>query len=148
MKELRSEIVIAAPPELVWELLTDFDSYPSWNPFIRSIAVRPAEGETLEARIGPPGGRVMRFRPTVLKAEAPRELRWLGRLFLPGVFDGEHIFTIEPSADGGSRFVQRERFTGILVPLVGGMLRKTEQGFVAMNQALKQRAEARPHREG
>jgi hypothetical protein len=58
------------------------------------------------------------------------------------VFDGEHIFTIEPSGDGGSRFVQRERFNGVLVPLVGGMLRKTEQGFAAMNEELKKRAES------
>ena len=77
----------------------------------------------------------------MLKAEPPHELRWLGRLLLPGVFDGEHIFSIEPSSEGGSRFVQRERFSGVLVPLVGGMLRKTEQGFMAMNEALKQRAE-------
>jgi hypothetical protein len=142
MKELRREIVIAAPPERVWEVLTDFDSYPSWNPFIRSIAGQPAEGAKLETRIEPPGGRGMRFRPTVLKAEAPRELRWLGRLLLPGLFDGEHIFTIEPSGDGDSRFVQRERFSGVLVPVLGAGLRKTEQGFTAMNEALKQRAEA------
>ncbi len=30
------------------------------------------------------------FRPTVLVAEPNRELRWLGRLFMPGPFDGEH----------------------------------------------------------
>jgi hypothetical protein len=141
MKELRKEIAIAAPPERVWEVLTDFESYPSWNPFIQSIAGRPAEGEKLEARIAPPGGRAMRFRPTVLKAEPPRELRWLGHFVFGGIFDGEHIFQIEPSGDGGSRFVQRERFGGVLVPLFGAMLGKTEQGFVAMNEALKQRAE-------
>jgi hypothetical protein len=78
----------------------------------------------------------------VLKAEPPRELRWLGHFVFRGIFDGEHIFQIEPSGDGGSRFVQRERFGGVLVPLFGAMLGKTEQGFVAMNEALKQRAES------
>jgi hypothetical protein len=34
----------------------------------------------------------MRFRPTVLKAEPPRELRWLGHFVFRGIFDGEHIF--------------------------------------------------------
>jgi hypothetical protein len=123
-------------------VLTDFESYPSWNPFIQSIAGRPDEGEKLEVRIAPPGGRAIRFRPTVLKAEAPRELRWLGHFVFRGIFDGEHIFQIEPSGDGGSRFVQRERFGGVLVPRFGAMLGKTEQGFAAMNEALKQRAEA------
>jgi len=37
----------------------------------------------------------MTFRPTILKAEPERELRWLGRLLLPGLFDGEHVFEIE-----------------------------------------------------
>jgi hypothetical protein len=142
MKELRKDIPIAAPPERVWEVLTDFESYPSWNPFIRGVTGRPATGTELEVRIHPPGGRPMTFRPTVLTADAPRELRWLGRVVLPGVFDGEHIFQIEPSGDGGSRFVQRERFRGLLVPLFGATLRKTEAGFAAMNDALKRRAEA------
>jgi hypothetical protein len=105
MKELRTEIAIAAAPERVWEVLTDFDSYPSWNPFIRSVTGRPAAGTQLEVRIEPPGGRSMTFRPTVLAAEPPRELSWLGRVLLPGVLDGEHSFHIEPSGDGGSRFV-------------------------------------------
>lgn len=141
MKELRTEITIAAPPERLWEVLTDFDSYPSWNPFIRSVAGRPAAGTKLEVQIESAGGRSMRFSPTVLKAEPPRELRWLGRVLLPGVFDGEHSFHIEPSGDGGSRFVHRERFSGVLVTLFGGAVQKMERGFVAMNEALKQRAE-------
>ena len=35
MKELRSEIEIQASAERVWQLLTDFPSFPQWNPFIR-----------------------------------------------------------------------------------------------------------------
>ena len=40
------------------------------------------------------------------------------------------------------RFVQREIFSGLLVPLFAKDLNtKTKQGFEAMNQALKQLAE-------
>lgn len=35
MKELFTEIEIKATPESVWQLLTDFEKYPEWNPFIR-----------------------------------------------------------------------------------------------------------------
>ena len=59
----------------------------------------------------------MTFRPTVLKVEPNREFRWLGHLLFPGLFDGEHIFTIEPLGEGHVRFTQREVFTGLLVPL-------------------------------
>jgi hypothetical protein len=85
----------------------------------------------------------MTFKPVVLKAKPSRELRWLGRLLVPGLFDGEHRFVIEPM--GGSRvlFTQAERFKGLLVPLLWKSLDKnTREGFTRMNEALKKIAEA------
>jgi hypothetical protein len=70
-----------------------------------------------------------------------RELRWLGHLLLPGVFDGEHYFLLEPIGDNGTRLTQGERFAGILVGLFGGTLTATGAGFRAMNAALKREAE-------
>src|SRR5207247_9664175 len=58
---------------------------------------------------------ILTFRPIVLAADAHRELRWLGRLILPGLFDGEHLFTIAPFSSGRVRFSQRETFRGLLV---------------------------------
>jgi hypothetical protein len=89
----------------------------------------------------PPGSRAMTFKPTVLEAEPQRELRWLGDLFLPRLFDGEHSLRIEPIGGDRVRFVQAERFLGALVPLLGGTLEATRRGFEAMNEALKRRAE-------
>ena len=142
MTELRREIEIDAPPERVWHVLTDFGSYPQWNPFITSIEGEPREGAKLVVRIAPPGGRAMTFRPIVRAARPNRELRWLGRVLLPGIFDGEHALTIEPLGEGRTRFVQSERFTGLLVPVTSGVLDKTARGFEQMNQALKERAES------
>jgi hypothetical protein len=142
MRQLRAEIEIAAPPDRVWEVLSDFDAYPEWNPFIRRIGGSPHEGEKLEVRIEPPGGRGMTFKPTVLEATPGRELRWLGRFLVPGLFDGEHRLRVEPrDEEGRSWFIQSEEFRGVLVPLFGGMLGKTEEGFRQMNTALRQRAE-------
>jgi hypothetical protein len=65
-----------------------------------------------------------------------------GHLLFPGLFDGEHIFIIEPLAAGGVRFIQREIFTGLLVPLFAHQLdTETRRGFEDMNHALKLRAE-------
>jgi hypothetical protein len=143
MRELYSEIEIAASAERVWRLLTDFASYPEWNPFIRRISGEPTTGERLEVRIEPPGGRGMTFRPTVLNAEDNRELRWLGHLLVPGLFDGEHSLVIQPLGENRVRFVQREAFRGLLVPLFARSLNNnTQRGFEEMNRALKGRAEA------
>lgn len=147
MFSIRTERTIAAPPEVVWEVLTDFPAQPTWNPSIVSIE---AEGPLVPGSritfVGPRNdkGATMKFRPTVLVAEPARELRWLGRLGLPRVFDGEHVFRLEPLPDGGTRFVQEEHFRGVLVPFLRRMLeRDTVRGFEAMNDALAAHAEAR-----
>ena len=140
MKQISRETQIEAAPERVWSVLTDFGAYRQWNPFIRSISGEPKVGTTLDVRINK-----MRFRPTVLTVEPPRELRWLGKLLVRGLFDGEHRFEIEPLAPDRMRLRQSERFTGLLVPLLWPLMGKsTEQGFEAMNASLKQRAEAGP----
>ena len=145
MKELHSQIEINASAQRVWRLLTDFASYPQWNPFIRTISGQLAPGERLQARIEPPGGRGMTFKPKVLNAEPNRELRWLGHLLVPGLFDGEHSFTIQPLEANRVRVVQREAFKGLLVPLFARSLdTNTQRGFEEMNHALKERAEAAP----
>jgi hypothetical protein len=141
VRDLRREIEINAPPERVWAVVTDFAAYPEWNPFIRRIGGELSEGERLEVRIEPPGARATTFKPTVRAVETNRELRWLGRVLLPGIFDGEHSLRIEPLDGGRSRFVQSERFSGLLVGLVKGTLEKTEAGFEQMNAALKARVE-------
>ena len=140
---LQTEIEINAEPERVWSILADFASYPVWNPFIRFILGTPERGARLEVRIQPSGTKGMTFRPSVLAADAGRELRWLGHFLFPGIFDGEHRFVIEPLAAGKVRFRQSERFSGILVPIFRGSLdRNTKRGFEEMNLALKARAEA------
>ncbi|HYV09135.1 MAG TPA: SRPBCC domain-containing protein [Thermoplasmata archaeon] len=143
MKEIRTEIDIEASAVRVWDFLTDFPAFPEWNPFIRRISGEAKVGTKLEVLMQSSGTRGMSFRPTVMKVERDRELRWLGRLGVPGLFDGEHIFEIEDLGPKRVHFVQRERFRGILVPLLARSLeRDAKRGFEEMNQALRTRAEA------
>lgn len=142
MKELNNEVEINASAERVWHLLTDFARFPQWNPFIQRASGEPTIGARLEVTIQPSGtpGRIV--RPTVLKAEPNRELRWLGRWRIPGLLDAEHIFTIEPLGADRVRFTQREIFTGLLAPFRARQGNTdTRRGFREMNQALKARAE-------
>ena len=142
MKTITTEIHIIAPCDRVWSILTDFGSYPAWNPFIREIlGRRPEVGSTLTVAITPPGGKTMRFKPRILKVQPPRELRWLGQLFVPGLFDGEHSFTLI-AAGQGCLFRHSETFSGFLpMVMTSRMFDATERGFRAMNEALKERAE-------
>ena len=136
MQRLEAVIEIDADPSEVWSVVTDFAHYPDWNPFVTSIEGPCEVGARLRVTIAPPGGRAMTLRPVVRAADAVRELRWLGRLFVPGVFDGEHTFRVEPTGTGRTRFTQSETFRGVLVPFTSGVLAKTGAGFEAMNRAL------------
>ena len=142
IREVASELEIAAPAGRIWDVLADLGTYPQWNPFIRSASGDLRVGARLQVVIQPPGRRAVRFRPTVVHLEPERELRWLGRLLMRGIFDGEHTLRIERVDDGRSRFVQRERFSGVLVGLLGRQLDATARGFEAMNEALRGRVES------
>lgn len=141
-KEIKTEILINATPDKVWAILTDFDNYPNWNPFIKSIKGQVAVGNKITARMEPPGANGMTFVPKVLVFETNKEFRWLGHLLFPGLFDGEHKFELIDNKNGTTTFRQSERFRGILVPLFQKMLDiNTTNGFIQMNKKLKELAE-------
>ncbi len=140
-RELVTKIDIAAPPERVWEVLTDFAAYGEWNPFLTDITGKPKKGAGLVVEMAGPTGRPVIFRPTVLTADPGKELRWRGGLFLPRLFDGEHVFLLEET-DTGTLLVHCECFRGIFVPLLWrGLSGNIKSGFEAMNEALKKRVE-------
>jgi hypothetical protein len=141
VKTLEHTTEIDAPAETVWNTITDLGAYGEWNPFLVDVAGSLDAGSRLAIQMRP-GKRSMTFRPTVLEVLPGRTLRWLGRFLVPGIFDGAHVLTVEPLDGQRSRFTQREHFSGILVPLMGGLIRDTDAGFAAMNEALKRRAEA------
>ncbi len=141
--ELKTEVDIDASPETVWQVLTDLDGYSDWNPFITEASGDVVVGETLVNRINPPGGRAMTFKPVVTVADPGATFEWLGRLGIPGLFDGRHRFDLTATSTGGTRLVHGEQFSGILVRLLRRSLdTQTREGFEAMNSALKIRAEA------
>jgi hypothetical protein len=141
MKTISAAIEIAAPPMAVWAVLTDLRRYPEWNPLFREAAGEIAVGNRITLRsVHPANGRLMTVKPRIIAAEPGVELRWASSL--PGIMSGEHSFTLTPANDG-TRLVQRESFRGLLVPFSGTTFAGTEASFQALNEALKQRAEAR-----
>ena len=142
-KEIVTEIEINATPSRVWQVLTDFKNYQTWNPFIKKISGIPAINEKLEVHMPDPRGGTMVFTPIILVAESNRELKWLGRSE-GDVFNGEHRFLIEPIENNNNKvhFTHSEKFTGSMVASLEGWLdTAVKQNFEDMNRALKQRAE-------
>ena len=138
--EIHSEVTIEASADEVWAVLSDFASYEAWNPSMKSMQGEATVGTRLTIRFALNGGRTMTMRPTVLVAEPGRELRWLGHLLMPGLFDGEHRFTIEEREPGRVTLHQDERFRGLLVPFLRKFIEvDTLTTFHAVNEALAHR---------
>jgi len=45
MRQIETFTDIDAPPQAVWDILTNFAAYGRWNPFIPNISGIPAEGK-------------------------------------------------------------------------------------------------------
>ena len=141
MRVLETRIQISASPEKVWSILTDFKTYPEWNPFIKNAQGQVKVGAKLKIDLSPPHAKAMVFQPMVKSVVENREFSWVGHFLFPGIFDGEHIFNIKPT-EPGSLLIQKENFSGLLLPLLWESLDKdTREGFEQMNQALKEKAE-------
>lgn len=137
-RSIKTSIVIESSPEQVWAAIAQIDQYANWSPFIKSIEGELKKGEQLEVLIMPEGENGMKFTPEVLVADPNRELRWVGKLGVHGVFDGEHYFILEKLADNLTRLLHGEEFSGILTPVIWDLIAdSTLKGFLSHNQSLK-----------
>ena len=141
MKQIETDIIINADLNKVWLILTDFESYPHWNPFIRVISGKKKVGEKLRVFIQPPESKGMLFKPIIQIYRMEDEFRWIGKLGVRGIFDGEHYFKLKAVGNNQTKLVQGEIFSGILIPLMVRVFEKTIKGFELMNKALKNECE-------
>ena len=142
MKTIETQIMVDSNPDKIWYILTNFKEYELWNPFMIKVVGNAILGSKIEVNIKTISGKQRTYFPIITKCEINRELRWKGKSFLPGIFDGERIFVIEKSNDNKVSFLHKEVFKGLGVKLVGNKLdQDLRESFVSMNKALKTRAE-------
>ena len=150
--EISTTIEIAATPENVWAVLTDLASYAEWHPMYQAATGHLAAGSTLTiTSTHPSTGRAMTAKVKVLTAEPDTELRWTSKML--GLPISERIFRLSPTGDGTS-LVQAETYQG----LGGGrgrggrstfaLIDRIRGTFAAINEAIKQQAEARQRASG
>jgi len=97
-KTFRAEITIAAPPEKVWAVLMDTQSYPDWNPTFVAVSPPYALGAKISSRVVKPDGAFIDMTPTVKTLRANRELGQGGGV--PGILTYHHKWLLEPVAGG------------------------------------------------
>jgi hypothetical protein len=134
---ISTSIIINADIKTVWNIFTDFENYPAWNPLISKIEGPVELNKKFTAQIDG-----TKFKPMVNVFEPQKELTWTGQLLMTGIFDGTHSFLFKDNLDGTTTLVQEEQFRGILVRLLKKKLDSDiKDKFMAMNEKLKELAE-------
>ena len=143
-REIKTEIIINSSPEQVWNELMNFESYPEWNPFIKSLTIENEfkEGKKLSVILQLLNQKPRKFTPKIKSIVPHQEFSWLGNLFIPKIFDGYHYFRLEKQ-DDKTKFIQKEKFSGILGFFIKFIAKDTLNSFTAMNEVLKQRVESK-----
>jgi hypothetical protein len=129
---------IRAAPEHVWALLTNAATFPKWNSTVTRIEGTIALGETLRLEVPTAPGRV--FKPRVTGFSPVKEMVWSDGM--APMFKGVRTFRLEPGAEGTTEFSMRERFTGLMLPLIRGSLPDFGPVFEAYAADLRRAAEA------
>ncbi|WP_227376945.1 SRPBCC domain-containing protein [Haladaptatus halobius] len=140
-REIQVETEVDAPPRTVWGVLTDLPAYREWNPHITDASGDLREGSTVEIRVRSGRSRSRTMPVTVAAMTPERRLQWVGQVLSSRLFEGRHTFELEPLDDDRTRFVNRERLSGLLVPFV--VADDARRGYEAMNRALSERAKRR-----
>jgi uncharacterized protein YndB with AHSA1/START domain len=113
-----AEAQVAAPPEVVWDILAALETWPSWNPDVKSVQVDGpvAEGTTFRWKAKP--GTI---RSRIERLDRPSLIGWTGRTL--GI-DAVHVWRLEPR-DSGTFVRTEESFSGLLPRLMRGRIQKT-----------------------
>lgn len=142
MREITTEIEIAAPATKVWNLLTDFDHWKEWNPIVSQASGVAALGSKLSVTMRCENGKDgPKYTPIITIFDEPKSFRWRGKMMAEFLFTNDKIFELEETGSG-TRLIHKELFSGLVVPLFWGKLNEGVPSMLqSMNEALKAKAE-------
>ncbi len=140
--EIKTEIIINASGEKIWNILTDLENYKNWNPFMIESKGKVKVGNQITNTMKN-DDKNMTFKPQILKVQENEYFEWLGSLWFKGLFDGKHYFKLESLGEDKTKLIHGEHFSGILSKMIIKKIGKqTEENFVKMNLALKEVVES------
>ena len=139
-RTVHAQMVVNAPRTLVWSLLSDFEGYARWNPYIVRARGAARKGARIELWMEFNEGKLEKFECDVLDVKVRRKLRWRCRKYLPGLLDREQTFHVLPLGPDRVQLVYDGRLEGLLQPFTD--LDNVVRGYERMARALKDRAEA------
>ena len=134
----RLELVreIGAPPERVWEVLTDLARWHTWNPTLLEPRGELVENSVVRMKLNL-GKRAMAMRQEIVEVSPPKVLRWRSRFGPAWMFAVLRTFRLDPVGEGRTRLEQSEVGSGFLARLIFVFTGPpTTRGYTALAEAL------------
>ncbi len=143
-EQTRDQIVVNAPLERCYEVVSNVEEYPSWVPDVKEVKVLDRDEKGRPSRVSfraAAFGRSTHYTLLYDYSKAPEVLSWtLQEGDMTSKLDGSYQFSSEPS---GATRVSYELSVELRVPIPGFVKRRVEVRIIqAALQQLKARAEA------
>ena len=139
---IEDRIGIQAPAEVIWEIVSDLGSWREWNPTYPEAEGQIRIGEVLSVTLTLPGQPPQALKAKVLEWVPNEQLHWELRL-MGGLIKTLRYIEIEALTNQSCVVDNGEIFGGLMGPSLGKRMGgAVRRGFRAMNEALKDRAEA------
>ena len=135
---------IDAPAHKVWQVISDLDRYPEWNPFVVACSSTLAVGDAIRMRVRIFPGLAQPQTERVLEHVPGRRLRYGIPGSALGALTSSRSHQVTALTPDRTEYASRFELDGWLAPLVSFLLgRRLAAGFESMSLALQARAEAR-----
>ncbi len=139
MKQYHTSIKINASVNKVWEELTNFKEYPSWNPIVGKLEGEMKEGSKISTFIVP---LKKTYFPVLKKYKENQELLWIGTQGSRHLISAEHYYRLKSISDTETELEHGEYFTGLLSHFLSKKLvSEMHNSFEQHNIILKKRIE-------
>lgn len=141
-RAVEHRIGVQAPAEIVWEVVSEFETWTHWNPLYRRAEGQMKIGTALVLEQHLPGEPPRVIQPVVQDWVPYEQLHWRSSR-VGGLVTAIRYFEIENMGPANSTFSNGELFMGMLVRFVSREeRRKLKAAFTTMGEAVRDRAEA------
>ncbi len=142
------KVTIHAPASVVWQVLTDLEKYPEWNPFTVQAVSNLKIGSPIDMTLPKANGKAMTQREYIKVVDIEKQLSWGAPMPYRWILEALRDQYIAVLDENTCTYFTTDSFWGLLTNTVmkqQGLWVKN--GFDSVAFALKQRAESLIYRE-
>jgi hypothetical protein len=140
--KIEHRIGVQCPGPVVWDLVSDVNGWPAWNPLYPKARGEVGFGAELELEVALPGEAPRTIKPKVTDWTPGEQIIWQLSM-MGGLIRSTRYIEIETLDNGNCIFSNGEFFEGPAMRLIGKKTQKAiKAGFRAFGETVRDRAEA------